>query len=578
MRNAGTGRNSWWAQALHNRLIALVLAMVVIVPLVAVPADVRVGGTAAMVLQGFALLLAVTLLWRSRFDISRERVLAFVRTGANLPVLLLVALALVSCLVSPNKAFGVQGVLELGAGVLLYFVVAYQFRQSKHLSMLVDTLLFLAAAVSIAEMGQYTMDPGARATVLFGNQQPLGSLLMILLPIVAVVAVADKSRNRQLVAQIVTVMTAGSLMLAHTLSAWLGAAAGLAVLAALVAYSASQNRKAAPATQRSMGAQKHKIVMPLVLAIVTLGFFGLMTTQSSGIAERGARLANVSGVKSWNARLDLWKGTVNMIAAGPVLGYGINSYALNQREFTGQGAAIVENGANRVTLGENAHSFYLQLAAELGLPGLALMLAVMGSFMVTAFKGLKQMDAGIRRTLLMGSMAAMVAFSIDALSNPSWQFGQVSMFFWLMMGVGTSCFRPRAKHEEEVPAVAFSPRVVRPLAVVAVALVMSMVVLPTASIAAGSTNDYRDGTPGAVRIAALIAAGVAGYGLINALFRTSNPGGGNGGRGNNSGGNNNGTGNNPNNRDDTETGVVVAPGAETVVVPVPGTGAAPTGQ
>jgi hypothetical protein len=35
--------------------------------------------------------------------------------------------------------------------------VAYQFRQSKHLLMLVDTLLFLAIAVAFLTMAQYTM-------------------------------------------------------------------------------------------------------------------------------------------------------------------------------------------------------------------------------------------------------------------------------------------------------------------------------------------------------------------------------------------------------------------------------------
>jgi len=561
MRNAGNGRNSWWAQALHNRLIALVLAMVVIVPLVAVPADVRVGGFAALIFEGFALLLVTTLLWRSRLDISRERVLTFVRTGANLPALLLLALALVSCIASPNKAFAVQGVLALGAGVMLYFVVAYQFRQSKHLSMLVDTLLFLAGAVSIITMGQYTMDPGARATVLFGNQQPLGSLLMILLPIVAVIAVADKSRNRQLVAQIVTVMTAGSLLLAQTRSAWLGAAAGIAVLAGLVIYA---NAKKSVGQSAPLKTQKHKLVLPLVMAVIAVGSFALMSTQNAGVAERGATLTNVSGINSWDMRVGLWQGAVKMIQERP-LGWGVNSYAINQHPFTNFGAPIVEN-SNRVTLAENAHNLYLQTAVELGLPGLALLLAVMACFMVTAVKSLKQMDAGIRRNLLIGSMGAMVAFSVDAMSSPSWQFGQVSMFFWLMMGIGTSCFRPRAKHEEEAPVVAFAPRFVRPMAVVAAALVMSLVVLPTASIAATDPSDYRDGTPGAVRIAALIAAGIGGYGLINALFRTSNPGNGRA-NGNNGRGNKNGN---------TQTGVVVAPGANSVVVPEPGTGAAPS--
>ena len=47
----------------------------------------------------------------------------------------------------------------------------------------------------------------------------------------------------------------------------------------------------------------------------------------------------------------------------------------------------------------------------------------------------------------MGALGATVAFALDAISSPSWQYGQTSMFLWLIMGVGTSCLRPRAKRE-----------------------------------------------------------------------------------------------------------------------------------
>jgi O-antigen ligase len=436
-----SSRNSWWAQALHNRLIALVLAMVVIIPLVASPAQSLVGGaTAAIVFEGFAILLATTLLWRARWDISREWVIAFLRTGANLPVLLLMGLALVSCVMAPHKAFAVQATLQLGAGVLLYFVVAYQFRQSKHLYLMVDTLLFLTATVSLLTLGQYTMSPEARGTMLYGNQQPLGSLLMILLPIVAVIALADKNSNRQLAAQCITVMTIGSLLLAHTRSAWFGAAAGLIVLGLLSWLSLLGQRSTTG--HRSLKTQKHKLVLPLMLTIISVGFFLAMAAQNSSIVERAGTLSNVSQVESFQIRENVWRGALAMIKARPLTGWGIGQYPIEQLPYTGSGTVIREGGVP-VSLAENAHNFYLQTAAELGILGLLLLLAVLVSFLVTAIRRVPLMDMGVRRTLLMGSIAAVVAFAVDALASPSWQFGQVSMFLWLVLGIGVSCLRPR---------------------------------------------------------------------------------------------------------------------------------------
>jgi len=462
-----TSRGSWWTQAMHNRLIALVLAMIVIVPLVASPAGHVFRAAPALALEGFALFLATALLWRARWDISREWVISFLRTSANLPVLLLMVLAIVSCAMAPHKAFAVQGTLQLAAGVLLYFVVAYQFRQSKHLFMMADTLLFLAAAVAILTMGQYTMDPATRGTTLYGNQQPLGSLLMILLPIVASVAVTDKKPNRKLAAQGILAMTGGGLLLAQTRSAWLGAVAGLLVLGLLLLLSFLEQHKASrkhkarrkdrketsgqheatghhkASGRHSLLTQKHKLVVPVVLTIILAGFFVAVATQNSSIVDRASTLSNILQNESLQQRREvLWRGALAMIRARPVTGWGIGQYPLEQHRYTQFGMEIREGGVP-ASLAENAHNFYLQTAAELGVPGLLLVLAVLFSFLVAAVRHLPHMAPGIRRTLLIGSIAAVVAFMTDALSSPSWQFGQISMFLWLTLGIGTSCLRPR---------------------------------------------------------------------------------------------------------------------------------------
>jgi putative inorganic carbon (hco3(-)) transporter len=483
-------RNSWWAQALQNRLIALVLAMVVIVPLVAAPADSQFAGAAALAFEGFAILLLATLLWRTRWNLSRENVITFLRTGANLPVLLFFTLAAVSCALSPYKEFSVQELLKLGAGVLLYFVVAYQFRQSKHLSMLVDTLLFLAIAVSLAGMASYQLGTAGQTDALFGNRQPLASLLMILLPMVAVIAINEKGTNRQFVAQFATVLTAGCLLLAQTRSGWMGATAGLLTLGVLALMSAMR-KGSSTVRGGNLAAQKHKFVLPLMLVVVSVGFFALMATQNSGIIERANTLSNTSTDLSIQGRVQRnWAGAMRMIEERPLTGWGVGQFPVRQLYFTQEGnlAPQFSVGGQRVSLAEQAHNFYLQTAAELGIPGLLLMLGVLGSFLVAGLQRVDKMDSGIRHSLLMGSMAAIVAFAVDAVGSPSWQFGQVSMFLWLMLGVGVSCIRPRLKAEEAEIAVAPSPRTTRPLAV-AMACVALLAVLSTFNVA-GAAKTY----------------------------------------------------------------------------------------
>lgn len=489
MRSAvNTSRNSWLAQVMQNRFVALVLAMIVAVPFIAMPADFHLGGVGAVVLQGFALMLGVALLWRSQWKVSGEQVKTFLKTGPNTPVLLLAGLLVVSCVFAQNTTYGVHEMLRWGAGIMLFFVVAYQFRQSKHLFLLVDAILFLGIAASIFALGQYAVDPASRGTMLFGNQQLLGSFLMILLPVAAVIALAkadsEKTSVRQLVAQFATVLMAGCLLLAQTRSAWMGALTGSAVLGVLMVL--------ASAKTGSLRSQKHKLVLPGVLATVAVAFFLMIGFGNGSIVDRAGTLSNVSGVTSWQARLQQWQGTVAMIAERPLSGVGVGQYPVLQHNYTAIGSEITANGLAGVrnSLTAQAHNFYLQTAAELGLPGLVLMVAVLGMFFVAGARRVTSMDAGIRRNLLMASMASVSGFAVDAISSPSWQVGQVSIFFWLMLGVGVACMRPRSQQSEEVATLSAAPALVRPLAVAAALLAMVMVVLPTSGVAVAA--DYRD--------------------------------------------------------------------------------------
>jgi len=490
---------SWFGQALQNRLIALVLVMIVAVPLFAAPADYSLTGLAALTLESFAVVLLTMLLWRARWDLRRENIVAFLRTGANLPVLLFLGWTAFSCLLSSHKVFSVQELLEVGAGALLYFVVAYQFRQSKHLSMLCDVLLFLVIAVAIGGFAQYQMNTGGagRAEALFGDPQPLGSFLMLLLPLAVALALWDKNPRRQIVAQVASVLMVGCLLLTQGRSAWLGAAAGLVALGvvAMRAGSAKSNAKDREDSTRKttlpLAARKHQFVMPAMLVLITLGFVLVMNSLNGNVAQRASTLAKLGTDVSWQSRLQThWAGTWAMIQERPVTGWGAGLYPVYQHEFTGQGVSIPPSGTGvRVSLAEQAHNFYLQTAAELGLPGLLLIVAILCSFWVAGWQRIAHSDPGLRRTLLMASLAASVGFAFDALSSPSWQYAQNSMFLWLVIGMGVSCLRPRSRHKEEaaVPAYAPSRRVMllsRPTAVAACLVLATL--LPTAQVAAQS--------------------------------------------------------------------------------------------
>jgi putative inorganic carbon (HCO3(-)) transporter len=451
--------SSGWVQVLQNRVIMLVLAMVIIVPFVATPADNGQRGLVAGVFEGMSILLLGFLLWKARWKNSKDDIVNFFKTSANLPVLLFLGLAIVSALFSSHRDYSIQEVMRLGAGVLLYFTVAYHFRRSEQLMKLVDVLMFVAIGSACIGFAQYGLgsEEQRQATGVFGDHQLYGSFMAILLPIVGVVAISEKEPNRQLIAQIAAVLTTAALLLSYSRSAWIGCAAGLSALGMLALYMAT--RKSAKLNNR-----KHELVLPLMMLVVSIGFFLLIAPSTGGFLQRAATIANPGGERGWQYRQQAWHGAEMMIKERPLTGFGTGLYPVYQSKYSHAGFpmnSIHSETAIRPGLWEQAHNIYLQTAAELGIPGLLLFIAALSLFLGTGLQRVIGMDNGIRRTLLLGSLGSIVAFAFDGFGSPAWQFGQVSMFFWLILGIGTGCMRPRSKYRTRSEETAVPSRAVR---------------------------------------------------------------------------------------------------------------------
>ena len=528
-QSEGSSGRSWLGQALQNKIIAVVLAMVIAVPLLAAPADYSLTGIAALTLETFALVLMAMLLWRSKWDLRPQQLKTFATTGANVPLLLLVGWVAISAFLSPYPIFSIQYLLQIGAGAMLYFAVTYQFRQSKHLSLLADVLLGLALVVSVAGLAAYQLLDQERASALYGNAQPLGSLVMLLLPIVAALAISDKKATRQIVSQITLILMVGCLLLTQVRSAWMGSIAGLVMLALLasrvserVEEKAQRRQNKAAGVALPWKSRKDQFVLPALLAVLAVGFVFTMNAQNGSMAQRVSSVSQLGTDMSWQARVgDSWTGALKMIEQRPLTGWGAGLFPFYQHQFTNQGTTIDPSGTGvRISLAEQAHNFYLQTTAELGLIGMGLMLAVLFCFWSAAWRRIPTMEAGIRRTLLMAATAASVGFAFDAVGSPSWQYAQSSMFLWLVLGIGTSCMRPRLRYEAEAETARVMERraswVARPAAV-GLFLVLTTL-LPTAYSTAQAQSynipGNNNNNSGTFKVAFGVAAvGVIGYGL-----------------------------------------------------------------
>ncbi len=433
-----SGSAKYASQTLGNRILLVVLAMVVLVPIFAAPTNIKLTAFAVTLQRVMAGLLAGLLVFRARFARDSKDISVFLGTGANLPILLYVGYSVVTFFLAPPIIRPLAGIelMRIVTGALLYFAIAYHVHRSEHLTKIIDALVMISGIMALIGMSSMALagDTTGVMSYAMGDHQIYGGFMMILFPIPLIAAITDKDHTRRLFAQISTALTAIALLMAGTRSAWVGTFVEILALCAFsfIGYK-NQRREAAP---------NKPFLIPLLITLSCISIF-LVLTWGEVVSILGIRAGSGSAAVAIQYRQRMWFGAGELVKASPLLGNGLGSYPVLQQQFTGYGRTGEQVLATTPSLGEVAHSFWLQTAAEQGILGACLFAAIIVAFIVAAARRLFHLDPGIRRSLLLATLASIAGFTVDAIANPAWQFSQANMYVWLMLGLGVASLRPR---------------------------------------------------------------------------------------------------------------------------------------
>lgn len=155
---------------------------------------------------------------------------------------------------------------------------------------------------------------------------------------------------------------------------------------------------------------------------------------------------------SVSTRLELWKAGFRMMATDPLFGVGLGRFYVLSPEYAAGTLQTIWRPH------ENAHNYFIQVLAELGVPGLILFLTVIASSLAAVLR--RATAAGP----LWGLAVGLVAFLLTCLTGHSLVVPDAAAPFWLALGVAASTAQPQL-------AAAAARRWVRPLAAAAIVLV-----------------------------------------------------------------------------------------------------------
>jgi len=140
-------------------------------------------------------------------------------------------------------------------------------------------------------------------------------------------------------------------------------------------------------------------------------------------------------------RIAIYRNSFNMIKSHPFLGVGANTFMKNYRHYKEKPEYL-----NQVTSDYcYAHNNFFQMAAEIGLVGLA----VFAWFLYTLFKFLFRVYTGLRDEFLkitcLSLIAAEMSFLINGLTESSFYSSRIAVIFWYFAGIclGLKIFIPK---------------------------------------------------------------------------------------------------------------------------------------
>jgi len=206
------------------------------------------------------------------------------------------------------------------------------------------------------------------------------------------------------------------------------------VAAALAALRADRSPRADRVPAR---ARRAAAIAGAVVGVTVVVAFGVLLSQRQEVASSPSGAANARLASAESIRGDFWRVARGAFADEPLRGVGSGGFAV---EWLRERPVLYST--------RDAHSLYLETAAELGVVGLALLLAFLGGVAASAWRACR-----LDRGLVAGPVAVLCAWAVHAGLDWDWEMPSLAFVFLLLAALVIA----QADEEPPEPVVTATP-------------------------------------------------------------------------------------------------------------------------
>ena len=361
------------------------------------------------------------------FVLSRlfSKTAPIIRSPVYLPLVVYIAILLLSAVLSRHKHHAVESLLKTLAGAALLFVVMNIINSRSRLTWVTTTVACVAAIAGIYGLVQhFDLDPvpwisRPRITATFANPNFFAAFLITVIPLFLCLYLGAKRMIGGVPYLLVGAVCILCLVLTYSRGAWLGCGASLALCGLVVA--------------------KRFRIGPLMARLLTLGV--VLAVLAAGVIAGSSRVRERLGsvsrpdVGTGNVRLVVWRGALEMWKKRPVFGNGLGQFKVRFPHYRDR--HYLKLGLRDLT--RYAHSEYLDLLVETGVVGLCAFLAFVGVLFRHVLRRMRSIEDERLRLITLGCLAGVLGLLVHNTVSVNMRWTVGSFCFWLFAALACAC-------------------------------------------------------------------------------------------------------------------------------------------
>ncbi len=177
------------------------------------------------------------------------------------------------------------------------------------------------------------------------------------------------------------------------------------------------------------------VVVAMLTAYATARNVSLRDQQSYADTVLYTLNLRTPPAERFKGRIPLWDAGLRMVADRPIFGIGVGRYYKDLWTYSTRREALIRPR-------ENAHNYFLQTAAELGVTGLLALAALLGAALAAAFRAARGDRGAEPRRVAIALGAGIVAFSIASLVGHPLLLREGHLTLWPLVALALLLGRP----------------------------------------------------------------------------------------------------------------------------------------